>query len=88
LPQLEATWRELKNRRHRQSSPIFQSPQLITTKMAEFIDQDDADIVKIRKRPVYRQRLGLDDLNDDELRRRYRLIKSASSTLLIRGETS
>ena len=56
--------------------------------MAECIDQDDADIVKIRKRPVYRQRLGLDDLNDDELRRRYRLIKSASSTLLIRGETS
>ncbi len=56
--------------------------------MAEFIDQDDADIVKIRKRSVYRQRLGLDDLNDDELRRRYRLIESASSTLLIRGETS
>jgi len=26
----------------------------------------------MRKRPVYRQRLGLDDLNDEELRRRYR----------------
>ena len=40
--------------------------------MAEFMNLVDDDIVKMRKRPVYRQRLGLDDLNDYELRRRYR----------------
>ena len=33
---------------------------------------NDDDIVKIRKRPVYRKRLGLEDFDDDELRRRYR----------------
>ena len=40
--------------------------------MAEFMNLDNDDIVKMHKRPVNRQRLGLDDLNDDELRRRYR----------------
>ena len=40
--------------------------------MAEFMNVSDDDIVKIRKRPVYRKRLGLEDFDDDELRRRYR----------------